>query len=288
VVTGHGIRFFCTFAGYTRSGHSVVAALIDAHPNAAVAHELDVFERDQRGRVTGRLRFAEREPMLRAVLDKSTAQAEAGRIGFRMHPDGRSYPVSYAVRNQHQGRFTELRVVGNKRGQTTLEAVRKNPDALAELERLAGVPLRILHVVRNPYDNIATKYAALTAGGGWKTPVNRLRSIHLYFRKARTVALIKAAGLPVHDVFLEDLIARPHAELARICGFLELPAHHDYLQDCASVVLPRPNRSAAERRWAAWELALIGKLMRQYPWLERYAEAAPAGGARKANRRTRT
>jgi len=32
------IETYCTFIGYSRSGHSIIAALLDAHPNIVMAH----------------------------------------------------------------------------------------------------------------------------------------------------------------------------------------------------------------------------------------------------------
>lgn len=40
-----GVENFCMFIGYPRSGHDLVSSLLDAHPNAVIAHELDALER---------------------------------------------------------------------------------------------------------------------------------------------------------------------------------------------------------------------------------------------------
>ena len=37
-----GIQTFVLFIGYGRSGHSLVAAILDAHPKIVIAHEFDV------------------------------------------------------------------------------------------------------------------------------------------------------------------------------------------------------------------------------------------------------
>ena len=34
------MRFFVLFVGYPRSGHSIVASLLDAHPNVVIAQEV--------------------------------------------------------------------------------------------------------------------------------------------------------------------------------------------------------------------------------------------------------
>jgi hypothetical protein len=50
---------FCMFLGYPRSGHSMIGALLDAHPEMAVAHELNVLrllkENRSRGYVLGQI-----------------------------------------------------------------------------------------------------------------------------------------------------------------------------------------------------------------------------------------
>ncbi|MHC4414428.1 MAG: sulfotransferase [Planctomycetota bacterium] len=257
--------------------------MIDAHPNALIAHELDVFARNARGRVTGHLRFSDRKSMFDAILAKSAAQAKAGRGGSRISHEGKAYRVSYAVPRHYQGRFTELRVIGNKRGQSTAEAIRKNPRALEDLRGQAGLPVNLLHVVRNPFDNIATKYAALTEGARWKAPFERYRSILLYFRKAEAVAMVKRAGFDVLDVFLEQLIAQPEPQIRRVCRFLGLEPYDDYVKDCAGILLESPHHSGGERSWTRHELGAIRRWMRRFPWLARYESMEPVCESRGRN-----
>ena len=44
-----GVQAYVMFVGYPRSGHSLVGALLDAHPDAIVAHELDALKYLQAG-----------------------------------------------------------------------------------------------------------------------------------------------------------------------------------------------------------------------------------------------
>src|SRR4051812_27120158 len=39
-----GVRKYCMFIGYPRSGHSLIGSLLDAHSNAIIAHELDALK----------------------------------------------------------------------------------------------------------------------------------------------------------------------------------------------------------------------------------------------------
>src|SRR5262245_36859172 len=43
------VETFCLFVGYPRSGHSIIGSLLDAHPNAIIADELDALKYVQAG-----------------------------------------------------------------------------------------------------------------------------------------------------------------------------------------------------------------------------------------------
>ncbi|MHC4414427.1 MAG: sulfotransferase [Planctomycetota bacterium] len=261
------LKHFCTFIGYTRSGHSFVGALMDAHRNVLIAHELDVFGRLEGGGCTGGLRYDNRIEMFDAVTRKSRAQAEAGRAGSRIRSDGSEYRVSYEVPGQYQGRFTMLRVLGNKRGQVTAKAIAVNRDVLRLLQEQAELPVKLIHVVRNPFDNIATM-----------TPIHKERSIRAYFSRAEQVAKVKADGWDLLDIYLEDLIDEPETELRRICAFLEVEPLEDYLRACAGIVMKTPNETRVQRDWTRSEIKAVRKRIAHCPWLDRYAltEVTPA------------
>ena len=38
------VQTYCMFIRYLRSGHSLIASLLDAHPNAIATHELDALK----------------------------------------------------------------------------------------------------------------------------------------------------------------------------------------------------------------------------------------------------
>src|SRR4051812_7341147 len=83
-----GVKTFCMFLGYPRSGHSLVGSLLDAHPNMVIAHELDVLKFVRAGFSC--------EQIFYLLLENSENYAKAGR---------KYSGYSYAVPNQWQGRF---------------------------------------------------------------------------------------------------------------------------------------------------------------------------------------
>lgn len=233
---------------------------MDAHPNLVVAHQVDLFEKDERGDVTDRLAFADRDAALGQLIQRAAVAAATGRRGQRLRPDGSDYYSSYEVPGGWQGRFEDLRAVGTKNAvESALVAERFGVAPLRALETQLDVPVRFVHVVRDPYDNIATM--RLEHGE---------RAIGRWRRRAEGVAVIKDAGFPVLDVHLEDLIADPRRQLAAVCAHYDVAADDEYLDRCSAIVAEQPNRTGAGAVWSDAEQRAIESLIDEYPWLARY------------------
>ncbi|MGH8824410.1 MAG: sulfotransferase [Jiangellaceae bacterium] len=241
------IRAFLLFIGHPRSGHSLVGSLLDAHPEMAVAHELDALDFVAAG--------YGRDQLFSLVLDHTRHNAQAGR---------KSWGYSYAVPGQWQGRYRRLEVVGDKRGRKTTARLRSHPELLDRLTETVQVPVKVVQVVRNPYDNIATMYARGHA------PLEH--QIELYFTLSDTTDSIsgRLEDSRFHRLHLEDLVADAKGELAALCDFLDVSAEPDYLGACASIVFPSAHTT---RSTAPWTPELLGTVARQsadHPWLGRY------------------
>jgi hypothetical protein len=76
------VESYAMFIGYPRSGHSLIGALLDAHPNAAIAHELDVLKYVKEG--------YSREQIDPLLLENSRRYTESGREwnGYRYEVAG--------------------------------------------------------------------------------------------------------------------------------------------------------------------------------------------------------
>jgi len=92
------VRRFVMFAGYPRSGHSIVGACLDAHRHAVIAHELDAAHIVLAGR--------SRSELFARALERAREFERGGSRGA----------YDYRVPHQWQGRLQELRVIGDKRG----------------------------------------------------------------------------------------------------------------------------------------------------------------------------
>jgi len=243
---------YCTFVGYPRSGHSIVGSLLDAHPRMIVAHELDALKYLEAG--------FDRDRILSLLLYKSRLFKRRGAV---------SSGYTYKVPNQWQGEFEKLEVIGDKKGAGTVKRIQDRPELLDRYLKTVDLPMKFVHVLRNPYDNISTIFTRKQAK--LDTPPSLDESADYYFSLCETVASIKRrVGDDMIDVRLEDFIADPRATLARVCGFLGLDAPDGYLDDCASIVYESPNKSRNKVTWTAEQTESVASRMREFSFLDGY------------------
>ena len=223
------VQAFCLFIGYPRSGHSLVGSLMDAPPQAVIAHELNALKLVRYG-------FAGPQTM-HEILHNSAALTDAGRAytGY-----------SYAVPDQWQGRYRDLRLVGDKFGDFSIEAISRKPRLVDKLRHRLGVPVKFVHVVRNPFDNITTIQCK-------KRGNNRTldQGIDYYFALLDGVARLKQQ-VPVGDVYdlhLERLVNRPTERLLELARFYGLDADPAWAEACADIVFEKPRRTRDQIDW---------------------------------------
>jgi hypothetical protein len=251
------VRSFLMFVGHPRSGHSLVGVLLDAHPNVLVAHELDVLKYVEAG-------FG-REQLFVLLRRQERARAARGQVT--------SADYAYGVPGQWQGRYRRLDVIGDKKGGKSTLRLGDRPELLDRLAATVVVPVKIIQVVRNPYDNIATMHR--------RAPRASLaHHVEQYFHLAAIADTVRMR-IPAedyHGVHLEDLIADPATTLAGLCSFLDVAAEPDYIEACASIVFPTPRQTRANAPWTPELLATVEARMADHPVLARYrdTDSAPA------------
>jgi hypothetical protein len=138
------------------------------------------------------------------------------------------------------------------------------------------LPLRVIHVVRNPYDNIATmskRRDTRLPRGQRDVVVGVTEAARRYFSLSETVEATAARLAPSEIFHLrhEDLIAAPAERLAALCRFLGQDAPDDYLRDCAGAVFGERHRSRDDVEWTTEEVELVSREIASFGFLEGYS-----------------
>jgi hypothetical protein len=248
------IEAYCGFLGHGRSGHTLVGSLVNAHRDAVISHELHA------------LRYLQL-PLPRNVLYGLIVRRDRWFSGRGSSWSG----YSYSVPDQWQGRWETLRVIGDKKGGQTTSLLTSDPQLLYRLRRTVNVPLRFVWVIRNPYDNIATKYLRPI-----KRPLEEWTE--LYFRNLATAERLVRDEFDSTEVLefrIEDFVGAPRDGIERVTRFLGLAAETDYLDACASVVFPQVSRSRDRVQWSPALRARVAEGIEQSNRLSGYDFESP-------------
>jgi hypothetical protein len=248
-----GVETYCMFIGYPRSGHSLIGSLLDAHPNAIIAHELDALK-------FVKARF-DKHQLYQLLLDNSRRFARRGR---------RWTGYAYEVPHQWQGRFDELRVIGDKKGGRSTIRLTDDPELLHRLQKTVATEIKFVHAVRNPYDNVATMHKRALEHG--YNPA-LMTTVEDYIARCEVNADLKKRleKGKMLDVRHESFIGAPKSSLRELCDFLGLGYDEAYLEDCANIVFESPHRSRYDIEWDAASLAALREGIQRFDFLKGYS-----------------
>jgi hypothetical protein len=281
---------FVMFAGYPRSGHSLVATLLDAHPNLLIADEAGTLKEDDI--------FAQNttDLLLRTCFERdlwkwsgfeSADERERGRV----HSDDGIISYNYSIPGMWQGRFSCLKVVGDKKGSNLpLMLTRDRDGTLRKLQFIRDKRLKLkwFHVIRNPFDNVATMTSQKMSWNGTHDNVDIVVDHRNQSSWAQNHdALEKKWGMykdmndliegffaqspdDVLHVYDPDLIANPHAEITRWCNFLGVHCSKQYLDACAKKIYKHTYRSRTRFEWDMKFVREIEAYLKQSPFLNRF------------------
>ena len=258
--------FFLMFIGTPRSGHSIIGAILDAHPNAIISHELHALQKISQGWTALQL--------LEGIAETSAKQAAEGRSQSQIDHNEEyfqeakatemNYRFDYAIPTQFQGRAEgAIKVIGDKKGGGTTTILADNPGLLMELDSMIQHQIKLIYVVRNPYDNIATM--SFRSGNSLVSQIEKYRwyieNLHVVLDNEQFECL---------TIYQEDFIDEPKKNLELICEWLDLETIHSFIEDSASIVYKSPHQSRDRVEWAASEIEAVKGIIDKWPVLSKY------------------
>jgi len=243
------IEKYCMFIGYPRSGHTLVGSLLDAHPDIVISHELDALYFFRNG--------FDRNRIFSLILHKDKVFTGKGR-----HWTG----YDYSLKDLWQGRYRHLKVIGDKKGgKSSLHLISK-PNIINDLKKEVDLPLRLIHVVRHPLDNIATHHRKWGRGHTIQETVND------YFNRVQAVSNLKPKISKEEwlEFKLENFILDPSSILSKLLEALEVEKDTEYLKVASSKVFASPSKSRSKLNWPNNVVEQIAERSQEFDFLKDY------------------
>ena len=158
-----GIKTFVIFIGYPRSGHSIVGSLMDAHPHMVIANEFMLLRNwkyfSDRQKESGEANpFYQHKSYLFNTLYRRSYWDTTDGLRSEKNTE-KNYTLS--MDSLWQGNFDKyISIIGDKSGGVTSTTYLTSKTTFSryfeELRTTIKLPIKAVHVVRNPYDQIST------------------------------------------------------------------------------------------------------------------------------------
>ena len=279
-----GVERFVFFIGYPRSGHSFIGSVLDAHPNIVIADEYMFIKKCTALLESGRSLFQNRFSFFNSLYKKSFTDSICGRRSTSNRRKG----YSYNIQGQWQGSFNQLKIIGDKSGGLTSKCVSDGNGiaCLKEMIDTLDIPIiTAVHVVRNPYDMIATRLLRMLSSTNGKSysdfreiqkvqqpsQQQQLQAAKSVFGLASAVIRVKSfQELSVVEIHSEDFIRDPKTMLTTLCSGLGVPCFDDYVEECCQNTYGAVSRTRDKIKWDTTVLEYISKEMTKFSFFQGY------------------
>lgn len=263
------LHCFCLFLGHARTGRGIVGNLLDAHPNAIVCNSCQSVGRVLDGTLDRRALFR------RIVLSSLTRAQQQRRSFVKLNRGVYPYRIEGQIKSDNDIFVLGDCGVSSARSFGKLGTARAR-ERLDKFKATISVPLKCLHVVRNPFDMVAMEPSLENA---FEENVSVIR------------ALRDALGEDLLDVYYEDLLADPKNQLQRILEFLGLDADDSYLDMTRKYLRDAPRQRRFEVIWSEESRRGLQEVVDRHDCYHRYSpgesltsEKPPAFKHPRANR----
>lgn len=253
------VKTFCLFIGYPRSGHSLVASLLDAHPNIAIGMEWDVLYYLEKG--------YKRNQIFWSLLKNSKM--------FSSKSNNIWTGYNYKVESPWQGNYSTIKVIGDKKASITSLRIIQNSEIINILFKVINNNIKFIHVIRNPYDIITTmtiRFIQKTFPNKEPEYYDLLPNIRRFFINAELIKKLKKENqVAIIDVYHERLISNPIKCLNEIIDFLDINAEKEYFNSCSKIIFEKPNKSRYKLSWPNELKLFVQNEIEKYDFLSHYS-----------------
>ncbi len=247
------VQTFVYFIGHNKSGTSMVGSLLDAHPEAIVSDEVgalfmlrDGFSRDQ---------------VFHLLIRGSRREKMKGRVTAR-----RLTPYSYLVPGQWQGKYKNLKLMGDGKAGSTTNLLSQRPELLDKLPEIMGsVDVKTIQIIRNPFDVISVMMVR-----GKRSFDN---SISHFFNYCEILVRLREqiGSSNLFPIRYENFVSDPRYHLENLCHFLGINPLDDYLDACTGIIYDAPDQHRQRIEWETQWIKIVEEKINKYDFLAGYS-----------------
>ena len=280
-----GVKYFVYFVGRSHSGHSIVGSILDSHPHMIVAHEAKIFVQLK----DNPEHFTTKAAIFNELWKNSYNSSHYdGGLRNNNSRDIKSKGYTLQVKALHQGTYvSHVDVIGDKNGGHTVALFNQNPAewerVLSKLKSLIDIPLKVIYVIRNPFDNIASARLYNTKSiqmkdvrssnetfhiGGDKTLAHQIKR-HFAAHQAIMDAK-KKYNMDMLEVHVKDLVEHPNATITKMCDFLGISCSNTYIQGCSDTLFKTESKIRYKVKWTMELISEVKNYILEYDNLIRY------------------
>ena len=276
-----GVNKFVFFIGYPRSGHSFISSILDAHPNIVIATEYVLNDRCRAAHDAGILLklFWNKLSVFNHLYKSSFVSSKCG---WRSDANtSKGYNLN--IEGQWQGSFSQLRIIGDGAAGLTSSGIihHSGMKCVREMVDTLDIAVTGIHVVRNPYDMIATamlyKSSSVRGEKVQQTKVQpnlieQMEPVITVFEDASAVLLVKTTTtIDVLDIHIEDFIQDPKTAVTRLCSVLDVPCPQDYIESCYKKSYKNVVRTRDRIEWNLDVMKYISQQINKYSFFQGYS-----------------
>ena len=250
----NGIKYFTFFVGAGRSGTTIVGALLDAHPSVILARDYCLFTKWPQNA----------DYHCNRTLLYGALHAQQIRQAIDLAKTHYHIPTGF------MGKYEDhVTVIGEKEAGTATAWYHANATIwkaiLYELKHTVDIPVKLVQVVRNPYDQAATMYRNKA-----RNPTPEITLKNLFNNMQAVYEMKNNLQLDIHEVHLPNLVNNPQEELQKLCNYFELECSPSYIKVCMSKLYKQVHRTRAGIRWTPALKKIVENATRTFPWYRDY------------------
>ncbi|XP_058959851.2 uncharacterized protein [Pocillopora verrucosa] len=269
------VESFVLFVGHPRSGHSLVAAILDSHSEIIISDEFNLlYKFDSFFKNPSQ---TDDERKLRIFYDLHTRSRRQAMFGSRSSICDSSVSYCYNIKGGWQGSCkSKLKVIGDKKASETTALLHheKGLHDLRKLEKVVGIPIKLINVIRNPFDNIATICRMRLRVNPRSHQIVRNTTaldfcINSYFKKVRTVQYLRdLSHYQILNVYNRDLIANPRRTLQMLCDFVGVSCYSEFVELATRDLYSKSSRTRYLVEWSNKQKEKVMKEIQKYSSLK--------------------